>query len=62
MDGYKILTPEEVSELLKVGLKTVYRWINNGKLPASQLGGKTFRILERDLLLFLEQSKVKPKD
>ncbi|MBN1778633.1 MAG: helix-turn-helix domain-containing protein [Candidatus Buchananbacteria bacterium] len=59
MSSYRILTPEQVAKIMQVGLKTVYRWIAAGKLPASQVGYKTYRIFEQDLLLFLRQNRVK---
>lgn len=59
MFSYRILTPEEVAKLMQVSLKTVYRWIADGKLDASQVGYKTYRIFERDLILFMRKTKVK---
>lgn len=59
MPSYRILTPEEVAKLMQVSLKTVYRWISAGKLDASQVGYKTYRIFEQDLILFLRKNKVK---
>ena len=61
MGGYGILTPEEVAKIMKVSLKTVYRWIAAGRLEASQVGYKTYRVFEKDLILFLRKNKVKRK-
>lgn len=61
MQRFQILTPEEVSEIMKVSLKTVYRWISDGKLSASQVGDKTYRIWQHDLVLFMKKTKVKRK-
>ena len=44
MISYRILTPEEVAKLMHVSQKTVYRWIGAGKLGASHVGYKTYRI------------------
>ena len=60
MFGRHVLTPQEVAKLMQVSLKTVYRWINSGKLEASQVGAKTFRIFEKDLVLFMKRTRVKP--
>lgn len=49
----KILTIEEVAKLMKVSLKTVYRWISAGELPAAKIGYKTYRVFENDLVGFL---------
>lgn len=59
MPNYHILTPEQVAQLMQVSLKTVYRWISAGKLGASQVGYKTYRIFEEDLILFMKKTKVK---
>ena len=48
-----ILTLEEVSKIMKVSLKTVYRWVGSGKLRAAKLGHKTYRVLEKDLVKFI---------
>ncbi|OGY55285.1 MAG: hypothetical protein A2912_02490 [Candidatus Buchananbacteria bacterium RIFCSPLOWO2_01_FULL_40_23b] len=61
MPSYRILTPQEVAQLMKVSLKTVYRWISSGKLGASQIGYKTYRIFEEDLILFMKKSRVGKK-
>ena len=59
MPKYRILTPEEVAKIMQVSLKTVYRWIDAGKLGASQVGYKTYRIFEQDLILFMRKTRVR---
>jgi excisionase family DNA binding protein len=54
----KILTIEDVAKLMKVSLKTVYRWIGSGQLPAAKVGYKTYRVFEKDLIKFLRQNMV----
>ncbi|MFA5021853.1 MAG: helix-turn-helix domain-containing protein [Patescibacteria group bacterium] len=61
MTSYRILTPEEVASIMKVSLKTVYRWISAGKLGASQVGYKTYRVFEQDLILFMKKNRVSLK-
>ncbi|UNC92397.1 helix-turn-helix domain-containing protein [Candidatus Contubernalis alkalaceticus] len=46
-------TPQEVSKKLKVDVRTVYRWIKEGKLKALK-AGKGWRIPESELTHFLE--------
>ena len=41
------LTPQEVSEMLRVSIYTVRRWINQGRLPAYKLG-RVWRIRGTD--------------
>jgi excisionase family DNA binding protein len=47
------MTIEEVAKTMRVGQKTVYRWIGAGQLPAAKVGYKTFRVFESDLIKFL---------
>jgi excisionase family DNA binding protein len=54
----RILTIEEVAKTMSVSLKTVYRWISAGQLPAAKIGYKTYRVFEKDLIKFLRQSMV----
>jgi len=49
----RIMTIVEVAKAMRVGQKTVYRWIASGELPAARVGYKTFRVFESDLIRFL---------
>ncbi|MDO8669781.1 MAG: helix-turn-helix domain-containing protein [Candidatus Buchananbacteria bacterium] len=51
-----ILTIGEVAKLMHVSLKTVYRWVNDGQLPAARIGYKTYRVFENDLIKFLRRN------
>jgi len=51
-----VMTPQEVSEYLRVGVRTVYAWIKTGELPAIRLG-KTYRIEQADFERFLRRRK-----
>jgi PTS system nitrogen regulatory IIA component len=42
------LTPQEVSDLLRVSVHTVRRWIKEGSLPAYKVG-RAWRIRGREL-------------
>lgn len=53
----KFLTAQEASELLKVNIMTIYRYIKAGKLRAYKTG-KEFRIKEKDFNNFLDKVKV----
>jgi excisionase family DNA binding protein len=52
----KLLTVQEVAEWAKVSTKTVYRWIAGNKIPAIRLGSRTYRIAEKDLIDYLENT------
>jgi excisionase family DNA binding protein len=45
---WAFLTPQEVSDLLKVSVHTVRRWINDGSLPAYKVG-RAWRIQQSEL-------------
>jgi excisionase family DNA binding protein len=50
------LTPQEVSDLLRVSIYTVRRWIKEGKLPAYKVG-RVWRISKTDLDKWLNQQR-----
>lgn len=54
----EFLTTKEISQLLKVNVLTVRRWIKARKLPATLLG-KEFRVKKKDFERFIEDRKVK---
>ncbi len=51
-------TAGDIAEKLKVTKRTVYRWIDDGKLPALKIEG-IIRIKESDYLTFI---KSKPEE
>ena len=53
----KLLTVQEVADWAKVSTKTVYRWIADNKIPAIRFGSRTYRISEKDLIDYLENSR-----
>ena len=50
-----ILTIEEVSKILKVSKRTVYRWVDSGELRVARIGRKTYRVFESDLDKFIRK-------
>jgi excisionase family DNA binding protein len=50
----EMLTPEQVAEWLQVHKGTVYRWIDEGKLPALQVG-RVYRIPREDVLAMVRR-------
>ena len=52
----QMMTPKEVSETLKVTIRTVYNWINSLRLPAAKIGGAV-RVSEDDLRDFLDRCR-----
>lgn len=39
----KLLTAQELADILRVEKDTVYRWTRAGKIPSIRLGGRRFR-------------------
>lgn len=50
------LTPQEVSDLLRVSVQTVRRWIKEGALPAYKVG-RAWRIRRADLDRWLNRQR-----
>jgi putative molybdopterin biosynthesis protein len=50
------LTPQEASELLRVSVYTVRRWIKEGDLPAYRVG-RGWRISKAEMGRWLEQNQ-----
>jgi len=58
MTNEQYYTIDEVAKMLKVAYLTVYRWIQNNKLPSVK-AGKQYRIKKDDLVNFLNGYKGK---
>ena len=54
----KLLTVEEVAEILRVSPTTVYRRIQAGELPYIKLGHRQVRIKPADLKAYIEAHRV----
>lgn len=54
-----LMTTKEVSELLRVNIKTVRNLIENGSLPAFRFG-KDYRLDKNDVMTFITKSRVTP--
>ena len=52
----KLLSIEEVAEILDLEYKTIYRLIRGGELPAARIG-RVYRVNRADLEAFLERQK-----
>ncbi len=53
---FRTLTPQEVADSLRVNVRQVYKWIQNGDLPAVRLG-RVYRVDPGDLRRFLLERK-----
>ncbi len=61
MGEVKTYTPEDIAEILHVSRRTVYRYLKDGRLSASQPSGKLWRITEDDLRAFLDNGRPSKK-
>ncbi len=52
--GSPLVTAEEVAALLKVSPKSIYRWAQDGILPAFR-EGRLVRFLESDVEVFVKK-------
>ena len=50
----KLMTPEQVADWLQVHRGTVYRWIDEGKLPALKVG-RVYRIPRDEVLAMVKR-------
>ena len=50
-----LLTVQEVAEMLKISVSTLYRWVNKREIPFVKLGGK-LRFNEGEIKTFVLQN------
>jgi excisionase family DNA binding protein len=56
----EMFTAQEVAQIMKVSLKTVRTWVQEGKLATIPIGKKEYRISRNDLNAFIaEQRKLR---
>ena len=51
--GNEILTTEEVCKLLRISRQTVYKLVDQGKLPGTKVG-QSYKFLKSELIGFLK--------
>ncbi len=54
-----IYTPETIAEKMQVAVRTVYKLIKSGQLPATKVG-RQYRISDDQLDRFMKSQEVKP--
>lgn len=54
-----LLSPAEVSEILKVSKRTVLRWLEKGKLPGIRVGDRLIKIPREGLDNIITEYKIK---
>ncbi|GCE19545.1 helix-turn-helix domain-containing protein [Dictyobacter kobayashii] len=58
----EMLTAKEVSQIMKVNIKTVREWVASGDLKAIWIGKREYRISRQDLNAFIEKRKQPPEN
>ena len=53
MEDKEFYTLKEITELLQVNIRSIYRWIDEGKLHATKIG-RVWRVSKQDLHDFIE--------
>lgn len=53
------MSTSEASELLGVQARTLYRFIDEGRLPAYRFG-RVIRVIRDDVLAFVESCRIEP--
>jgi len=56
----EIMTVEQVADYLQLNKLTIYKYLREGRLPASKLG-KSYRIRKSDVDWFLDKAKQGPR-
>ena len=52
----KLLTPQEVADRLRLGVRGVYDIVRAGQLPALKFGHRTLRVKQSDLEAYIAGS------
>ncbi len=55
----EVMTPEQAAAYLQLNRETLYRFIREGRIPASKIG-RHWRLLKSDLNRFLEENRYSP--
>lgn len=56
MPDKKLLTLQDVAEYLQIKERTIYGWVQNGKIPGFKLGN-SWRFKQEDIDLWIEERK-----
>ncbi|MCX6083156.1 MAG: helix-turn-helix domain-containing protein [Chloroflexi bacterium] len=52
----ELLTIQQVADWARVSTKTIYRWIETGKIPVVKFGERTYRIPAGSVIKQLQQA------
>ncbi len=60
-DENEMLTADEVSNIMKVHIRTVRKWVKDGKIAVVEIGSREYRIRRSELNRFISESEHKKK-
>ncbi|ODT45569.1 MAG: hypothetical protein ABS70_02915 [Nitrospira sp. SCN 59-13] len=55
-----LLRVKEAAQLLHVSKWTIYRWIDEGRLEATKIGGGSLRIFRRSVMTLVDAHRTNP--
>ena len=61
-ETHEVMTPKQVAEFLQVHVLTVYRYIQEGRLPASRPGGRFYRIKRENVERLIAETSLARKE
>ncbi|CAE6699385.1 DNA-binding protein [Nitrospira defluvii] len=53
-----LLRVKEAAQLLHVSKWTIYRWVDEGRLDATKIGGGSLRIFRRSVMALVEGNRI----
>ncbi len=56
-----LLRVKDAAQLLRVSKWTIYRWIDEGRLNATKIGGGSLRIFGRSVMALVENNRTDPR-
>jgi len=60
-DENEMLTADEVASRMKVHIRTVRKWVKDGKISIVEIGSREYRIRRSELNRFIQESEHKKK-
>ncbi len=56
-----LLRVKEAAQLLQVSKWTIYRWVDEGRLDATKIGGGSLRLFRRSVMALVEGNRTDPR-
>lgn len=56
-----LLRVKEAAHMLQVSKWTIYRWVDEGRLDATKIGGGSLRLFRRSVMALVEGNRTDPR-